>query len=355
MFYLSETPRLTMSKSQSLFRVATVLALISLPGNGFSASGTPVPEEYESTGGQSLAFGGSVVTGLGGASAIRANPALMSLEKEYSVNGAYHWPTAGRDFYQVGVVDSKTSSVAAGFTYTGAQDNYQGLSSQDGTRDSTSNRPEVVGLSKDSPVVKRASLAFALPVGKVFLGAGGSFVEARSPTEALMEDSNARVKGFTMGFGLAGHLTDALRIGISAENLANKKVQYAAPTFYRAGASYFMGGLASIHLDYRRREAVPMYEGRAASFTLDGTDDGRTATIGAENFLNASASVRIYDLLRVIMATGQVRSAEQSATRVAGGLALVNQNFNFSYQALKPSMAEDAVHHALSLGFNIMM
>jgi len=344
-----------MCKSQSFFRFAIQFICMMAPASAFSATGPAVPEEYESTGGQSLAFGGSVVTGIGGASAIRANPALMALEKEYSVNGAYHWPTAGRDFYQLGVVDGKTSSVAAGFSYTGAQDNYQGLASSDEPQTQTSARPEVVGLSKDSPVVRRASLALALPVGKVFLGAGGSFVEARAPSETLMEDSDVRVKGFTMGFGLAGHISEALRVGFSAENLANKKVQYAAPTFYRAGASYFLGSLASIHLDYRRREAVTLYEGRAAAFTLNGNEGAKATALSPENFLNASASVRIYDLLRVIMATGQVKSVEQSATRVAGGLALVNQNFNFSYQALKPNLSEEAVHHALSLGLNIMM
>ncbi|MEI6399609.1 MAG: hypothetical protein WCO71_12645 [Pseudomonadota bacterium] len=112
-----------MTEPRSIFCVGTVLILTLLPGRVLYAGAPAVPEEYESTGGQSLAFGGSVATGLGGASAIRANPALMALEKEYSINGAYHWPTAGRDFYQVGVVDGKTSPIAAGFTYTGAQDN----------------------------------------------------------------------------------------------------------------------------------------------------------------------------------------------------------------------------------------
>ena len=344
-----------MTEPRSIFCVGTVLILTLLPGRVLYAGAPAVPEEYESTGGQSLAFGGSVATGLGGASAIRANPALMALEKEYSINGAYHWPTAGRDFYQVGVVDGKTSPIAAGFTYTGAQDNYQGLASNARSPDPAAKGPDVVGLSKDSPVIRRAGLALAIPLGKVYLGAGGSFVEARPPTEALMEDSNATIKGFTMGFGLAGHLTEALRIGFSAENLANKKVQYAAPSFYRAGASYFMGSIASIHLDYRRREAVAIYEGRAASFTLEGDGGAKANALSEENFLNASASIKIYDLLRVIVATGQARSAEQSATRLAGGLALVNQSFNFTYQALKPDLATDSVHHALSLGLNIML
>ena len=344
-----------MSKPRSLFGVTVVLLLFHLPGRVFCAGRPSVPEEYESTGGQSLAFGGSVATGLGGTSAIRANPALMALEKEYSINGSYHWPTAGRDFYQVGVVDGKTSSVAAGFTYTSTQDKYQGLASREGSKSPDASQPDVIGVSMDSPIIRRAGLGLAIPVGKVFLGVSASFLEARPPSETVLETSDKKIKGFTSGFGLAGHLTDALRIGFSAENLANKKVQFAAPTFYRAGASFFMGNIASFHLDYRRRESVPMYEGRAAPFTLDGRDGEVSNDISPENFVNLSTSVRVYDLLRVIIATGQVRSTAQNSTRIAGGLALVNQSFNFSYQALKPDLAGNSIHQALSLGLNIMM
>lgn len=317
---------------------------------GAEAATPAVPEEYESTGGQSLAFGGSVVSGIAGASAIRANPALLAVEKEYTVNGSYHWPTAGRDYYQLGVVDGKTSSVAAGFTYTGAMDNYQGISSSK-LQQSPSSSP---GLSKDTPIQRRAGLAFALPLGKLFVGAGASYVEARPPAESLTEEDSAKVKAFTTGFGLAGYLTPALRFGISAENLANRKIQYAAPTFYRAGASYFFGEVASVHLDYRRREAVSLYEGLAPSFTMASESSANSAT-GAESLLNASASVKVYDLLRLVAATGQTRSEGHSATRIAGGLALVNRKFNFSYQALRPDLTAEAVHHALSLGLDVAM
>ena len=335
----------------TIFIAAILTAFFS--ATAFAAN-PPVPEEYESTGGHSLAFGGSVASGMGGASAIRSNPALLSLEKEYSVNGAYHWPTAGRDFYQLGVVDGKTSSVAAGFAYTGAQENYQGITG-DGSQGSYGDDKTTLDISKDTPMVRRAALAFAMPIGNVYAGVGGGYIEARPPEETLVEDGATKIKGFTMGFGLAAHLSPAIRVGLSAENLANRKVQYAAPTFYRAAASYFMGDAASFHLDYRRREAVPVYEGRTPSIALADDAPQESNTLSAENLVNASTSIKIYDLLRVVAALGQVKSDEMSATRLAGGLSLVNQKFNFSYQALRPDVSQESVHHALSLGLDVAM
>jgi len=313
------------------------------------AENVKVPEEYESTGGHSLAFGGSVTAGLGGVSAVRANPALLGLEREYSVNGSYHWPVAGRDFYQVGVVDGKTSPVAAGFSYTSAMDRYQGISD---TKVGDLGVP-TTSLSKDSPIVRRANLAFAIPVGRVFIGAAGGYVEARPPAETLLAEDSKPIKSFTLGFGAAAQLSPSFRVGISAENLANKKIQYAAPTFYRGGASYFWGDFATLNLDYRRRESVSVYEGSTPSIALTGASDDSQGS--AENLVVASTAVRVYDLLRLIASVGQQKSHGISATRVAGGLSLVNQQFNFSYQALRPDVSSELVHHAIALGIEVAM
>jgi hypothetical protein len=330
------------------------LGLSLISAKSFAASPT-IPEEYESTGGHSLAFGGSTATAIGGVSSIRANPALLAVEREYAVNGAYHWPTAGRDFYQLGVVDGKTSSLAAGFSYTGAMDDYQGISSKDKTTSNHSNDPKLIDLSKDSPVIRRANLGFSLPIGRIFVGGGGGFVEAKPPVDAVTDPSVDKVKGFTVGFGMASNLTNAIRVGISGENLANRKVQFAAPTFYRAGISYFIKDTASFHFDYRRREAVAIYEGQSPSFSLNDSSDIPQKTLAPENFVNASSSVRLYDLLRLIAAVGHTNSESLSMTQASGGLSLVNQKFDFSYQLLKPDLSSDDIHHALSLGINVAL
>ena len=317
------------------------------------ASDVAVPEEYGATGGNSLAFGGSVASGVCGVSSVRANPALLALEKEYGVSAAYHWPSAGRDFYQVGVVDGKTSAVAAGFTYTGAFDNYQGIASRGAAEATSASRRSP--MSKDSPIVKRAAAALALPIGKVYAGIEGGYVEARNPADTLFEEAGATIKGFTLGLGLAAHFTQAFRVGISAENLANKKVQFAAPTYFRMASSYFFGDIATLHLDYRRREAVTLYEGSAPTLTLADEGAPKSKVAQAENFVNVSTSVKIYDLLRVIAAAGQNKSQDHFATQLAGGLSLINEKFNFSYQVLQPNVAESSVHHVVSLGLEMAM
>lgn len=334
----------------SRFILAAAIGLTGFSSAQLWASSIRLPEEYESTGGHSLAFGGSVASGIGGASAIRANPALLALEKEYTVNGAYHWPTAGRDYYQLGVVDGKTSSLAAGFAYTGAFDDYQGISEKR-YQESTTTKAGSSSFSKDSPIVRRAALALALPVGRVYLGLGGGYVEARPPSETLAEGGADKIRGFTLGGGIAAHLSPALRLGFSAENLANRKVQFAAPTFYRAGVSYFAGDFISVHLDYRSRQAVAEYEGAAPSFTLAAKNDDKAP--GQETLINASTSVKLYDLLRLVTSVGQSKSDEYSATRAGGGLSLINQKFSFSYQVLKPNLAEAGVHHAVALGLDV--
>ena len=72
-----------------------------------------LPAEYESDGGHSLGFGHGGVAAVSGQSSVKANPAMLPLEKHYRVSAGYHWPVFGREYYQAGVVDSVTSSIAS--------------------------------------------------------------------------------------------------------------------------------------------------------------------------------------------------------------------------------------------------
>lgn len=314
--------------------------------NAYAADKSPaIPEEFEATGGHSLAFGGSVATAIGGVSAIRSNPALIALEKEYSLNGSYSWPAAGRDFYQLGVIDGKTSSMAAGVLYTSALDDYQGF-------EAASSGGQSLSLPKDSPIVRRASMAIAMPVGRIYVGLTSSYIEAHRPEEIFLDNRAKSNKGFTAGFGAAAHISPAIRIGISAENLANKKMNYVAPTFYRAGASYFASDVASFHVDYRLRQKVSIYEGEEPAISLT-SPDTESSSVGDESLINLSSSIKVYDLLRLVLASGQSKNGDSSKTRVAGGLSLVNRNFNFSYQVLKYDVSAESMQQSLALGFEV--
>jgi hypothetical protein len=343
--------RRTQRRRNILFNGCLTFAIF-LPNPSFAAKNNraDVPEEYETVGGHALAFGGSVVTAIGGVSAIRCNPAMLALEKEYSLNGSYNWPSAGRDFYQLGIIDGKTSPIAAGFSYSSAMDQYQGVST--GAPSSGQTNEQNLNLTADTPAVRRASLAVAMPVGRMYLGFGSSYVEAKPPGEAFVDSATKSVKGFTMGFGAVAHVTPQIRLGLSAENLANRKLAYVAPTFYRAGASYFLGDFISLHLDYRKREAVDIYEGRKPAFAIS-TDDQAAGGTSGDNLINISSSIKVYDLLRLVTSAGQNQSSTSSSFRAAAGVSLINQNFNFSYQVLRADLVRESVHHAVSLGVDV--
>ena len=159
-----------------------------------------VPDEYESTGGHIGGFSNGGVAAVGGVTAVRANPAMLSEDKEYTVSMGYHWPSGGREFYQAGVVDSKTSPVAAGVSYTGFNDEY------DYSQDSS------VEVESDSPIMKRAALAMSQSFGAFSAGLGGGYVEAHPlrGTESFVDDEES-IKGYTLNFGMAGYLGKQLR------------------------------------------------------------------------------------------------------------------------------------------------
>lgn len=302
-----------------------------------------LPEEYLSAGEQttSLANGGSLSSG--GYSAVRANPAMLATEKQYAVGGGYHWPAYGRDFYQAGVVDSKTSSIAAGVSYSSSMDDYQGTWDKEGKVS-----------AGESPVKRRIGVGLAKNYQKISLGISGSFIEATDPVKAFDEDAD-RVKGFTLGGGLVANLKQNLRIGLSAENLANKKMAFAAPTIYRAGLVWGAIKDFSVYVDLRQREAAPTFDVKAPSLSLFETSETKEGRIGAEQALTVGGIVRFYDLLRLSFGTGAAKQGSETSSTAAAGIALVNKAFVLAYSAQRPDMKLALVHHAVTVGLDVSL
>ncbi|MCX6124825.1 MAG: hypothetical protein NTV34_08760, partial [Proteobacteria bacterium] len=280
-----------------------------------------IPEEYLSTGEQStaLANGGSLSSG--GYGAVRANPAMLAAEKQYTLGGGYHWPSKGREYYQGGIVDAKTASVAAGFSYTSSLNNYEGAWAKDGSV-----------MAEDTPVRRRANVGLGQSFKTFSLGLGGGFIEAADPTKTFSEDSD-RVKGFTLGAGAVIGIAANIRAGLSVENLANKKVSFAAPTIYRAGLVWGAVKDFSVFLDLRSREAVLSYDAPPPAIGLFKTEQSSSKEVESEKGFVLGGLVRIYDLLRVSAATGMSVQGSRSSATAAGGLALVNKAFTFAYGA----------------------
>ena len=295
-------------------------------------SGSPpgrLPDEIENDGGPLLGFSYGGSSAVSGQASIRSNPAMLVFEKKYEVSGTYNWPSVGREFYQAGVVDSKTASFAAGFSYVSFRERYR-------SPEELTGEDEKYQAFYDSPIKNRLSFALAQAFSKFSVGVGAQIVNTAIPTQ--------KKRGVTFGGGFAGLLTPALRFGASAENLGNRGVKDVAPSTYRGGLAYLIfGGDVTLHLDYRQRERV--------ASELAVFDTSRAAPVGSyslfEKMAIVSSSVRIQDLLRILAGYGREIGGNRSS--LAGGVALVNRNFSLSYLLGKPYMRDSSLHQAVNL------
>lgn len=309
--------------------------------------GQRVPDEYESIGGHALGFANGGTAATSGLGSVRSNPAMLALEKQYSVSAGYHWPSVGREFYQAGAVDGKTSNVAAGVNYTSSQSEYKGL-------DLLSSAKEQFNSFYDSPIKFRVAGGIAQSFENISLGLSGQYIEGFLPTEvgtsATKQDN--MVKSVTLGFGVAGLLTKSLRFGLSAENLTNKKVKDLAPKTYRAGLAYTMfGGNITLHLDYLQRDRV-FHEVESMSIDFDASKLELKDADKPEQMVTGSASVRVQDLLRLLLATGQDISGSGRKV-LGGGIALVNKGMSLSYMISQPYMTDTLTHQAVNISMQV--
>ncbi|MDD9951901.1 MAG: hypothetical protein OXT67_10100 [Zetaproteobacteria bacterium] len=322
-----------------------------------SLSWARVPDEVESQGGHALGFGNAGAVASSGISSVRANPAMLAVEKQYTVHAGYHWPSSGRDFYQLGVVDSKTSPVAAGVSYT---EGVASFSTQGLPGAPSSAEQEQILL--DSPIERRASLGFAMPLEYFALGIGGEFVEGFPPVaferwQGLEEVPKQR--GIGVHLGAAGLVTKMIRFGVSAENLNQSTMMDLAPTVYRGSvAVILMGGSVTLHVDVHRRERVAQeleYQRQqialaTAEAPYQGPDMSRP-----EDMATGSFSVRMYDMFMLLGGYAHELHGEHPRRSLSGGLALVNQMVSLSYMASRPYLADAKSHHAVNLAIQMNM
>ncbi|MGE0171611.1 MAG: hypothetical protein AB7T49_02450 [Oligoflexales bacterium] len=317
-----------------------VAVLFLVPSLGYGETDlTKVPDEYESIGGHALGLGNAGMAALGGPSAVRANPAMIALEKNYTLSAGYHWPSAGREFYQAGIVDSVTSDIAAGVSYVGYEDDFVNLE-----------REDQIG---DSRVDRRASVALAKILNKLSFGLSAHFIsgyEYHSDEREKLEKKS----GATAGIGVAGLLTQTLRVGASVENLGNRKVKEFAPQIVRAGVAFMtFGGNLTLHLDYRQRENLtgePLVDERS--------NDEPTVTsepiTGPERMMFASTSLKVYDLIRILGSYGWSVSGSDR-TSAGYGIGLVHEVFSISYNIFQPYLKSSKTHNAVNVNVVLAM
>lgn len=303
-----------------------------------------IPDEYESTSGHGIAMNNAGCAVNDPYSAVRANPSLIAAQKNYTVNGGYHWPVAGRDYYQVGFVDSKTANWAMGLTYTGFTDEYAYLNEHSGARADFA--------ATDSSIVRRGQLALAQPVGTVLVGAGATYVEAHSLRgSAAYQRGDMMVRGVGLNAGVATAIASSLRLGMSVENASNEKIADYAPRTFRAGVAYSFNQSITAFLDVRQRDRVAEFE--ADPVDLDRMDLKAGIMREPERMMIASGSAQIQDFVRLIGSYGQ--SLTDDRRSLAGGVAIVSHNYSLSYTAARPYMRTLAAHQAVTLSMEMAM
>jgi hypothetical protein len=290
-----------------------------------------LPAEYETLGIQGSAYSNSGVAGLQGPDAVRVNPALLVLDREYSFSAAYNWVERGRDFYQLGVVDGTTSQMAAGVLFTGMRDSYE----------AGSLIPE-----RDSPVIKRASLGVAYPFSRLALGLAGHYVEGIEESGL----SDRVVKGVSLGVGAVAFLTPSLRMGLAIENLNNDKTERFSPQTLRAGLYWnVFPEQWQIFVDYRQRQRLAELEGPIDPIPGVAVDPselkGFTET---EKMLLAGFDIRVYNILKIVTSYGHAVSNDGRRS-LAASIGIDQQGFGLNYTVARPYLDRDEMVSSLSL------
>lgn len=299
-----------------------------------------IPSEYEATSGPGVALNNGGYAANDPVTAIRANPALMALQKRYTVSGGYHWPVEGREFFQAAVVDGKTSNIVAGASYTGYTDNYE-----------YHNDRNVEASRFDSPVVRRGVFGLAQSFGAFSAGIGAIYVESHrtASTRDPMDPGDQRVKGVGLTGGGAYTFANGLAAGASIENGSNRKIKDYAPKTTKAGLAYTLSPGIIAMADYRIRERVAEFE----EGVTDPDASLDSPPLKAEEMGILSFSAQVQDYLRLLGSYAKSQSDDRQA--VAGGVALTSQNFSLSYTMARPYMSRSTTHQAVALSLDVAM
>jgi|GEM_PF-3514616 hypothetical protein len=299
--------------------------------------GTRLPDEIEAVGGMGTAQGHVGAASSSELGAIRTNPAMLYKHTSYDVSGVYYWPSIGRPFYKAGIIDGMTSSIVAAFEYTGFTEELK----------DRGERTEV-----DSPVRRRGSVAFAVPTEYVSLGLAAHYVEAEDPEAPAGEEKD--LKGISLGAGLVGQLTESLRLGLSVQNLNNRRVGAVAPRMLRAGITWEPPrGSVMLSVDYRERERSAVFETLPLqSLNLSLTELERWEEPERMGFVGLQ--VDTYDVLRVFASYGHSVSGPEREL-LAGGVGIFQKTYSLAYAVNKNFPAQNELQSSLLLSLIMKM
>ena len=300
------------------------------------------PDEYAANGALGTAMQNGASTQLTGFEAIRVNPAMLTLERKYEVTGVYHWPRFEKEFFQAGIVDSKTSKIAAGVSVT--------------------RRIDKVTLEKNelnplSPVKQRVHFGFGQPVGKLAVGFGGQYVEGYALDSG--DDSEPKmIRGTTLTAGVAALLSPSIRVGFSGQNFTNKQVSHLAPRVLQAGASLLLGGgNLALNADYIQRRRISGLEVNGSSqyrvFALKAAPSitEQELPTGDTRTVVGSFTAQVYNAFQIMGAYGSDVTIGQKS--ISGGVSVVSGAMRLVFSATRPDMEIETAHQSVSINIDL--
>lgn len=303
--------------------------------NGFAATSltkkSPIPDGIESVGGHGEAFSNSGMAALTDISAVRLNPAMMTALAAYQVGGTVHWPSAGRSYYQLGVVDPTTSpGVAAGVMMT--------TSSETLPNPEKDQKNFLEAVQFDDPGERRFTIGLAQAFAKVSVGLSFIHAEGYDQNDGKWE----KVSGSGLGGGVAALLSTSIRVGASLENINGEKIKNLAPKTVRYGIAGLWGeGAVTTQIDYKERDRI--------------RDEVLLGMISKERSITGSATATVQNTLRLIVSYGQTLASDNPIRFAAGGVAIVNNGFTLAYHTSRKDLTKSNLHQAVSLGLDVRM
>lgn len=305
-----------------------------------------IPDEYEyALKSACLVSGGTAL--INNASAVKINPSMIATDIKYTITGAYNFSSFGRDFIQIGIVDSKTSPVAAGILYTGFLDKYN------------KSAYNFIKKEKDSTINQRFLIAFAQKFKSFTIGIGGQYLEAWEFQNTTQEKT--KIKGISFNFGLSILISPIIRYAASIENFSNKKIQNYAPQVFRTGiSSVIFRDSIIVNLDYKIRQRVKNQEymfDNLAQYNLSENEinqiqqDDNKYTTSEQSFIGSS-NIKIYDMFNVLISYA-IETSSIKRTQLGTGIEVVNKNSSLFYNIVKPYLNKPETFQNIGLSLNI--
>lgn len=336
-----------------------------------AGKGGRVPDDIEAWGGHGGGFGGGGTAAVEGLAAVRLNPARLGSAQSYEIYGAFHWPSYGKNFYQLGVVDG-SGPVKAGLLFTAPlkkefTDPYNSSDAQASTDDKTvgdtGEFEDDVRMRSDAlwgtRLLQRFNLGLAHSWSGISLGVNGSYLKGWMRTHRSFVFKQR--DGITFGVGIVAEVTPQISVAVSAENLNNNAVKDLAPTFYRGGVSWWiLEKLVALNADYVQRQRVRS-EWVEVVLREDSDDRGWRSLFENHDELSSyekrliiSAGMMVQNLMRLSLGYAhEVGSHGLKRRSLAGDVAVLSDIYAFSYQVRWPYLQDDSLHQKVELSLKI--